>query len=82
MPQNENFDSASLFQHIEAVIVALHQLTLKLRHESKFSGEPDDRPFQLVRLLAKHLLKEGARLERVALRLEKQFKSAVRKRAH
>ena len=82
MPKIENPDTASPFQHIEAVIVALHRLTLKLQHMPKFSGTPDDRPFQLVRLLARHLIKEGARLKRVAARLEKQFVRVVRKRAN
>ncbi len=82
MQQSKNPDTVSLFQHIEAVIVALHHLTLKLRHMAKFSGEPDKRNFQLVRLLARHLVKEGARLERVAVRLEKEFVKMARKRAH
>jgi len=82
MPQIENSNTASLFRHIEAVIVALHRLTLKLRHEAKLSGTPDERNFQLVRLLAQHLLKEGARLERIAARLETQFVKVMRKRAN
>ncbi len=82
MPQHEKSDTASLFQHIEAVIIALYRLTLKLRNEAKLDDTPDKRQFQLVRLLARHLVKEAARLERVAARLEKEFVRVVRKRAH
>jgi hypothetical protein len=68
MPQSDNPDAASLFPQIEAVIVALHELTVTLRNMDKRTEAPDERNVYLMRLLAKHLAEESARLERVAAR--------------
>ena len=71
MPQSDNPDAASLFPQIEAVIVALHELTVTLRDIDKRTEAPDERNVYLMRLLAKHLAEESARLERVAVKFEK-----------
>jgi hypothetical protein len=82
MPQTHDSDTASVFHHIEAVILAQHRLMMKLKQISKSSDAPDDRNFKLARLLSKHLAKESARLERIAARLETQFIRSMRKRLH
>ncbi|MEI6572129.1 MAG: hypothetical protein WCO61_01130 [Alphaproteobacteria bacterium] len=82
MPHTDDTDTETLSYHVEAAILAQPRLVLKLRHVSKFSNESDHLNIQLVSLLAKHLIKEGTRLGRVAARLEKHFMEAVRKRTH
>lgn len=63
-------DEGALFPHIEAVIVALHELTVTLRDMDKRKELPDERSVYLMRLLAKHLAEESTRLERMATRFD------------
>ena len=68
MLPKDDHDEGALFLHIEAVIVALHELTVTLRDIDKRTEAPHERNVYLMRLLAKHLAEESARLERVAAR--------------
>ena len=63
-------DEGALFPQIEAVIVALHELTVTLRDMDKRTELPDERNVYLMRLLAKHLAEESTRLERMATRFD------------
>ncbi len=63
-------DEGALFLHIEAVIVALHELTATLRDMDTRTELPDERNVYLMRLLAKHLAEESTRLERMATRFD------------
>jgi len=70
MSKSDNLDTASLFPQIEAVIVALHDLTMNLRDIDKRIEASNERNVYLLRLLAKYLAEESVRLERAATQFD------------
>jgi hypothetical protein len=80
MPQSDNVQNFPLLAHVEAVILSVHHLELKLRATIKSPTEADAHLVSVLRLLSRDLIKSSARLDRDIVRLEKRRKTMLKDR--
>ena len=73
MPQIDSLNDYPLFAHVEAVIVSLHYLKLKLRKEIKACDTIDENMPRILRLLLREMETSKTKLSDDVARLETRY---------